>query len=50
MEIGRHRGMIANEQIKIGSNSYDKVKNFKCLNYLLMIELLTERLSDSFVE
>jgi hypothetical protein len=26
MEIGRHRGMIANENIKIGSNSYVKVK------------------------
>ena len=29
MEIGRHRGMIANEHIKIGSNSYEKVKTFK---------------------
>ena len=28
MEIGRHRGMIANEHIKIGSNSYEKVKTF----------------------
>ena len=28
MEIGRHRGMIANEHIKIGSNSYEKVKAF----------------------
>ena len=24
MEIGRHRGMIANEHIKIGSNSNEK--------------------------
>ena len=24
MEIGRHRGMIANADIKIGSNSYEK--------------------------
>ena len=24
MEIGRHRGMIANAHIKIGSNSYEK--------------------------
>ena len=31
MEIGRHRGIIANEHIKIGSNSYEKVKTF---NYL----------------
>ena len=29
MEIGRHRGIIANEHIKIGRNSYEKVKNFK---------------------
>ena len=27
MEIGRHRGMIPNAHIKIGSNSYEKVKN-----------------------
>ena len=26
MEIGRHRGMIANAHIKIGSNSYVKGK------------------------
>ena len=26
MEIGRHRGMVANAHIKIGSNFYDKVK------------------------
>jgi len=26
MEIGRHRGWIANAHIKIGSNSYEKVK------------------------
>ena len=29
MEIGFHRGMIANEHIRIGSNSYEKVKTFK---------------------
>ena len=29
MEIGRHRGMIANGHIKIGSNSYEIVKTFK---------------------
>ena len=29
MEIGRHRGIIANVHIKIGSNSYDKVETFK---------------------
>ena len=26
MEIGRHRGVIANAHIKIGSNSYEKVE------------------------
>ena len=31
MEIGRHRGMMANERIWIGSNSYEKVKTFKYL-------------------
>ena len=27
MEMGRHRGVIANAHIKIGSNSNEKVKN-----------------------
>ena len=35
MEIGRYRGMIANEHIKIGNNSYEKVKTFKYLGSLL---------------
>ena len=35
MEIGRHRGMIANELIKIGSNSYEEVKTFKYLGSLV---------------
>ena len=35
LEIGRHRGMIANAHIKIDSNSYEKVKNFKYLGSLL---------------
>ena len=35
MEIGRHRGMIANAHIRIGSNSYEKVKSFKYLGSLL---------------
>jgi len=26
MEIGNHRGMIANELIRIGGNSYEKLK------------------------
>ena len=29
MEIGRHRGVIANAHIKIGSNSYEQVETFK---------------------
>ena len=35
MEIGRHRGIIANEHIRIGSNSYEKVKSFKYLGSLV---------------
>ena len=34
MEIGRHRVMISNAHIKIGSNSYEKVKTFKYLGSL----------------
>ena len=29
VEIGCHRGMIANELIKIGNNSYEKVRTLK---------------------
>ena len=32
VEIGRHRGMITNVNIRIGSNSYEKVKTFKYLS------------------
>ena len=35
MKIGRHRGLIPNEHIRIGSNSYEKVKTFKCLGSLV---------------
>ena len=35
METGCHRGMKANEYIRIGSNSYLKVKTFKYLGSLL---------------
>ena len=35
MEIAHHRGMIANENINIDSNSYEKVKTFKYLGSLL---------------
>ena len=31
VEIGHHQGMMANEHIRIGSNSYEKVKLFKYL-------------------
>ena len=35
LEIGRHRGIIANAHINLGSNSYEKVKTFKYLGSLL---------------
>ena len=35
MEIGRHRGMIANDHIKIVNNSYEQVKAFRYLGSLL---------------
>ena len=35
MEIGRHRCVIANEPMRIGSNSYEKVKTFKYLGPLV---------------
>ena len=38
MEIGRNRGMTANEHIKIGINSYEKLKNLKYLGSLLRNE------------
>ena len=37
MEIGRYWGMIENAHIKIGSNSYEKVKTFKALYWLIKI-------------
>ena len=39
METGRHQGMIADEHIKIGNNSYEKVKTFKYLGSSLTILL-----------
>ena len=35
MEIGRHRGMMTNEHMTVGSNSYEKVETFKYLGSLL---------------
>ena len=35
MEIGHHRGMIANEHIRIDSNSYEIMKSFKYLDSLV---------------
>ena len=35
METGRHEGMVTNQHIRIGSNSYEKVKTFKYLGSLL---------------
>ena len=34
MKIGPHWGMIANEQIRISGNSYEKVESFKYLDSL----------------
>ena len=36
MKIRCHRGMIANEHIRIGSNSYEKVKSFKYFGSLVI--------------
>ena len=33
MEVGRHWDIIANEHITIGSNSCEKVKTFKYLDF-----------------
>ena len=38
METGLIRGMMTNEHITIGSNSYEKVKTFKYLGSLLTNE------------
>ena len=35
MEMEGHRGMIANEHIRIGSSFYEKVKIFKYLGSLV---------------
>ena len=35
MEIGRHRGMETNELIRIGNNSYEKMKTVKYLGSLV---------------
>ena len=32
MEVGCHQGKIASERIRVGSNSYEKVKTSKCLD------------------
>ena len=34
-EVGRHRGMLANELIRIRTSLYEKVKTFKYLGSLL---------------
>ena len=41
--IGHHRGMIANEHIKIGSNYCEKVKSFKYLGFYRQIKILIRR-------
>ena len=36
MEIGHNRGMIVNEHIKIGINSYEKVKTLNIVLYIVL--------------
>jgi hypothetical protein len=43
MEIGRHRGIIANEHIRVGSNSYKKLKTFKYLGSSVTNQILFSR-------
>ena len=40
MKRGRHRGLKANEHIRIGSDSYEKMKTFKYLGSLLKNHIL----------
>ena len=40
MEIGLHRGMIANEHVRIASNSYEKVKSGKYFGSLVTFKIL----------
>ena len=40
MEIGLHRGTIANENIWRDINTYDKVKNFKYLGSVATNQIL----------
>ena len=40
VERGHHRGMFAKELIRIGSNSYEKVKTFK---YLSSFKIVTAK-------
>ena len=35
--VGRRRGMVTDEHIAVGSNSYEKVKIIKYLGSLLMV-------------
>ena len=41
--IRRRLGMMANEGIAVGSNSYEKVKTFKYLSSLLTNQILFKR-------
>ena len=38
MEVGSHRGMMANKHIRIGTNSHEKVKTFQYFESLLTNE------------
>ena len=43
MEIGRHRVMMVNEHVTLGSNLYEKVKTFKYLRSLLTNQSSTHK-------
>ena len=36
MEVGRHRGMMANAHISVGSSSYEHFKTYEYLGCLLI--------------
>ena len=45
MEVGRHRGRMANEHITTGSNSYEKLKTFKMSILFIDKSKLNSRMS-----
>ena len=45
IEIGRHRSIIANEDIRVSSSPYEKVKTFKYLGSLVINQNSTEKVT-----